>query len=231
MNLRPELRARFAAELVAELKQISAVRDVQLRGSLARGTEDCYSDIDLSAIVDPGALDCCLGEIPQALEAQGRLLSFRYDPEWRLHPERRVLFVAYADLPLFWRIDLDISSALGDTAETQGLTEVTDWSFTESALWNGVGALKAWARGNSVAAEEMLDRAFARANVTVAEGSVLQRTVDLASAVMAGDGQLAELAFKLHEAVALVAANSSIALNPEGLSEKIEGNNLLWKSQ
>lgn len=231
MNLRPELRAHFAAKLVANLKKISDVRDVQLRGSLARGTDDIYSDIDLSAIVNPGALDCCLGEIRPVLEAQGRLLSFRYDPEWRHHRERRVLFVAYANLPLFWRIDLDICTPLGETAEAQGLTEVADWSFTESAIWNGVGALKAWARGNSVAAEEMLDRAFARANVTVAEGSVPQRIADLASAVMARDGQLAELALKLHEAAALIAASSSIALNPNGLSEKIEGNNLLWKPQ
>lgn len=125
---------------------------VSLRGSLAAGTADQYSDIDLAWTVPDLAAAVRLA--PAAVGAVQPVMSVRIDPDFRA--DQRLLFFLFEDLPLFWRLDLDIhgpaSSVVPDAA----------WSLPASALANAVGAIKALRRDRPEQAGDLLIRAFQR---------------------------------------------------------------------
>jgi hypothetical protein len=92
----------------------------ELRGSLASGQVDRYSDIDLRWIVSDDAFARAVAAVASPLRSVGPLDSLRLDPRFRRSRKRRLIFVRYADVSLFWRIDLDVfaASVAGDVTTT-----------------------------------------------------------------------------------------------------------------
>lgn len=124
-ELDPVRRAAFARELMRALAAHCPGSRAELRGSLARGTSDAYSDVDLAWTVPGDRFDACLASVREVLEAVRPLDSLRTDPESRDSRERRLVFAAFRGLPLFWRVDLEIAAspaARGEAAPRRTVT-------------------------------------------------------------------------------------------------------------
>jgi hypothetical protein len=122
-------------EVAARL--LAALPGARLRGSLADGTADEYSDIDLR-------WDGPAERVPGFAEAAiGRLLWARGDGD--------LLKLRFADLPLFWRVDVEVPGA-------DAFADVS----AQSAFENAVAAVREQRRGRHEIARGLLERGHAR---------------------------------------------------------------------
>ncbi len=161
LDLTPERRDRVVRAIRTALE--SAIHDslFVLRGSLADGTADPYSDIDAAWLVPDGYLPRAVDQLEETLVAVGQLASVRVDPS-ASSESQCLVFVAFADLPVFWRFDLVIeaSSVSGSLIADKVLEGY--WSLPESALANAVAAIKAVVRGRIDDARDLLERGYPR---------------------------------------------------------------------
>ncbi|MFE7115084.1 hypothetical protein ACFU99_06625, partial [Streptomyces sp. NPDC057654] len=137
-------------------------RTAVLRGSLATDTADRFSDFDLVWTVPDADFAACVASVASFLNtAHPLLLPPRSDPDFRHRADRRLLFFSFRDLPLFWRLDLEVraesGSPAGPAAPAGG-----GWPLSASALANAVGAVKAVRRDRPDTACGLLDRGFER---------------------------------------------------------------------
>ncbi|MFE6686912.1 hypothetical protein ACFVFQ_10585 [Streptomyces sp. NPDC057743] len=147
-----------------------------LLGSLAAGTADDFSDIDVEWVVPDGEFAGCLARMEGALGRVRPVAEVRYDPDFRHSDRRRLAFVRFARLPLFWRLDLSVrAESIADDADYDrgnpaARASEEEWSRPASALANAVGAVKALARHRPDEARGLLDRGFARIGVPYEAG-------------------------------------------------------------
>lgn len=161
-DLDPAVRAAFAQDVTDALAASCPGSRVRLRGSLAAGTADVYSDIDLEWTVPGAAFGPCVDTAAEVLGRVRGLSSLRIDPESAV-PGRRLLFAAFRGLPLFWRLDLAVHAADDDAAAaTVPASPGPAWSPAASALANGVAAVKMLCRNRPDVARGLLSRALAR---------------------------------------------------------------------
>ena len=163
LDLRPERRDLVAARVVAELESAVAGSTAGLRGSLASGSADGFSDIDVLWIVPDDNFAMALGAAEEALGAVRPVSSLRIDPSLARSDRRRLLFVRFADLPVFWRVDLDArASSVGrdDRYDDDNPTARSDvgWSRPGSAIENATAAVKAAVRHQGDIATGLLSR-------------------------------------------------------------------------
>jgi predicted nucleotidyltransferase len=202
-DLRPERRAAVVAAVVEALRRAVAGGRVELRGSLASGQADRFSDIDLLWTVPGGSFGAAVAGVGESLAAVAPVASVRSDPDFWGAADRRVLFVRLRGLPLFWRVDVDVraSSPVSDGAVGDG----GEWSDGASAAANAVAALKSFARGRPEEARGLLERGFARvgqpfdAGEDRADEDWTEAICRLASSAAAVDPSLAEVADELVE--------------------------------
>jgi predicted nucleotidyltransferase len=146
--------ADFARDIRGEMARHLAPAEVSFRGSLAEGTHDEYSDVDLLARVS-SELD---GGFFSALEK--RLVDLygpalvRYDPYHVGNLDSQHVRFSFYELPVFWRVDLEIASDKA-TAE-KWPSPFPEWSVGTSALMNVVWAIKYRARGDVPSADHYL---------------------------------------------------------------------------
>ncbi|MCE4947942.1 hypothetical protein [Streptomyces noursei] len=139
-----------------------------LLGSLAAGTADRFSDIDVEWVVPDEAFAACLARVAEVLGRVRPVAAVRCDPDYRHSDRRRLLFVRFAELPLFWRLDLSVrAESVADDPDydrhnPRARARDDAWSRPASALANAVGAVKALARHRPEDARGLLDRGFAR---------------------------------------------------------------------
>ncbi|MEV8568495.1 hypothetical protein AB0436_23430 [Streptomyces sp. NPDC051322] len=164
--LDPADRDALAQRSLAALRARCPGSRAELRGSLARETADPYSDIDLAWIVPDADFDDCAAGAAACLGQVREVVSVRSDPELQRSSKRRLLFVNFRDLPLFWRVDLEISaeSVADDPAYDRDnpLARGDDWSAAASALANAVAAVKAVLRQRPDTAWGLLERGLRR---------------------------------------------------------------------
>ncbi len=174
---------------------------VRLRGSLAAGTDDQYSDVDLAWTVPDGSIPGYVDGLPTLLAPVAPVASVRSDPDFQRSQWRRLIFVRFAGLPLFWRLDLEIWAASHEDDDRVDLDNPdargTDWSLAESAMMNAIAAIKALGRGRSRDAEGLLDRGFARITSPDPGGSWRARIIALADAGAHREPRLADLAAQI----------------------------------
>lgn len=160
-DLDPAVRAALARELLDALAAYCPGSRVRLRGSLAAGTADAFSDIDLDWTVPGGLFAHCVDTAAEALARVGPLASLRDDPESAAVPGHRLLFAAFRGLPLFWRLDLSVQADPLASA-TVPAAPATAWSPAASALANAVATVKMLRRGRPDVARGLLERGLAR---------------------------------------------------------------------
>lgn len=171
---------------------------VTLQGSLAAGTADAYSDIDLAWVVPDGRVHSCAESVAETLRGVQEVASIRSDPAFQRSQHRRLVYIRFANLPLFWRLDLQVwarSVAFDDNVDVDNLdVRGGDWSPHESAIMNAIAAIKALRRGQPDTASGLLDRGYARISAADPKGPWLSRVVELAERSAAEEPRLLPLA-------------------------------------
>lgn len=167
LDLRPERRQAVVDRIVTTLAHSQRGSRVELRGSLAAGVADGYSDIDLCWVVSDAKFRAASASIADTLSLVGRITSPRLDPAFANSDRRRVIFVRLAGMPLFWRVDLEMRAAsVADDecydADNPAARGTEGWSPATSAIENAIAAIKAMARRRPTVAEGLLDRGCAR---------------------------------------------------------------------
>jgi len=183
VELDPKERTRLAEWIVSVLEEAVVGSKAKLRGSLAQGNADLYSDVDVVWVVPDAQFGESLRQLPDVIGALGEVESLRYDPALQKSARRRLVFVRFEGVPLFWRVDLDVRAAsVGDDAhydldnpDARG----DRWSKTESAMMNAVGAIKACLRGKTDDAEGLIERGFERIGRQAPEADLKKRVVRL----------------------------------------------------
>ena len=193
----------LAQRVSARLAAACAGSTVRLRGSLAEHTDDAYSDIDLLWIVPDGQVAHRAAQVAGVLSPVAQVESIRSDPDMARSPVRRLLFVRFAGLPLYWRLDLDVRAASCADDDRAGLDDPdargTDWSLAESAAMNAIAAVKALWRGRAEEADGLLVRGFARLSATDPGGGWAGRVTALASGAARREPRLQALAERIDE--------------------------------
>jgi predicted nucleotidyltransferase len=203
MNLDTEIRASLARRILAALESAVPGSTAQLRGSLAEGRADQYSDIDVCWEVPDELFQASVKRLPKILSEVHPVESLRSNPVFQNSDRRRLIFVQFEGLPLFWRVDVDIfaQSIHGDREYDvhNGFAAGDDWSLTHSALMNAIGAVKALLRNEEEEAKQLLVRAFERVGLAVPEATSQELVLKLTESVAEMDPTKAELARKIEE--------------------------------
>jgi len=201
MNLDPSVRCSLENAVTRALEEAVADSYAGLRGSLARGTSDPYSDIDVFwELPDPQFHDA-IDDLSEILASVGPIESIRTDPLLQNSDKRQLIFVQFADVPLYWRVDIEVFAASIGRDDAYDLDNIEArgdrWSLTHSALANGVSALKSLLRGDVERAQESLRNAYARIDQPIPDGSALDQVAELAEIVGRLDLEQAELVRRL----------------------------------
>jgi hypothetical protein len=194
-------RRQLVTRLCAALRGSFPASTVLLRGSLATRRADAYSDIDLLWELPDADFDACLAAVAAILAAVQPLESLREDIDLQRSPKRRLLFARFAELPLFWRLDLDVyaRSAGRDPHYDLGNPSARGerWSWTESALNNAVAAIKAHLRGDDATARQLLERAFGRVGLEPNASALAAQIGQLAAEIPRRDAAVAAFASRI----------------------------------
>jgi predicted nucleotidyltransferase len=201
MVLETDERARLVADILTQLAVAVPDSVVLLRGSLAEGRADPYSDIDLLWDVPDADFSAAIAELPVTLSHVRPVASLRFDPDFQHSTRRRLAFIRFAGVPLFWRVDLDIfARSVGrdpDFDRDNPSARGTGWSFTESSLANAIAAIKSLHRGRDTEADELLARAEARVGIASPAVDPQSRIGLLIDTVAAKDPAMASLAVEI----------------------------------
>lgn len=166
-DISTERRDGVVALLTRALQAAVPASRVSWRGSLAAGTADEYSDIDLLWVVPEGAFPAALEVVPSALASVAPVFLLRADPALAASDRRRLLFAHLRGLPLFWRIDLDVRAEVvagsdDYDSDNPAARDDSGWNGAASALANAVAAVKALRRGRPEEAVGLVGRGLER---------------------------------------------------------------------
>jgi hypothetical protein len=177
-----------------------------LRGSLAANTADQYSDIDVLWEVPDSDFQRCVASLEENLSRVRPVASLRSVPDFQNSQKRRLIFVRFESIPLFWRLDLDIFARSIHRDPEYDLNNPnargSEWSLTESALMNGVAAVKAHLRGKDEEAQQLLVRAYGRVGLDFPDLELGELILRLADGISALDPKLMTLAEDIRKLVA-----------------------------
>jgi predicted nucleotidyltransferase len=199
-------RQQLARLTMAALESQCPGSRVGLRGSLAMGKADRYSDIDLCWVVPDTQFDRGIAHLGETLATVGPVASFRSDREFQRSTKRRLIFVRFTDVPLFWRVDLEVFAESVaddpdfdvDNPDARG----DEWSSTDSALMNALATIKAVRRGQPEVARGLLERGYARVGLTRdSDLGWREQIFGLTSGIGALDPSVAELAEEIEALV------------------------------
>ena len=108
LNLDTKIREALAQRILTSLEKAATGSTSELRGSLAEGNADAYSDIDVLWEVPDERFQVSVGLIEEILSEVQTIESVRSAPDFQNSDKRRLFFVQFADMPLFWRADIDV---------------------------------------------------------------------------------------------------------------------------
>lgn len=203
LNLDTEIREALAQRVLTSLENAAQGSTAQLRGSLADGSADTYSDIDVLWEVPDDLFQVSVDHIADTLSEAHPVEFLRSAPDFQNSDKRRLFFVQFQDIPLFWRADIDVfAQSVQRDLQYDVNNEAArgnDWSLTHSALMNAIAAVKALLRHEEDTARQLLFRGFKRVRLVVPEGDLQELILKLAKGVATMDSTKAELARRVVE--------------------------------
>ncbi len=111
----------------------------------------------------------------------------------------------FRDIPLFWRLDLDVfaRSIKGDEKYDLNNPDARgdEWSPAESALMNAIAAVKAHLRDNDDAARQLLERAYERVGLDCPDLQVRELILRLADNIKSTNPELRGLSGEIEDLV------------------------------
>jgi hypothetical protein len=203
LSLDTAIREALTQRILAALESAAGGSMATLRGSLADGSADAYSDIDIFWEIPDDLFQVSVDSIGDILSAAHPVESLRSAPDFQNSDKRRLFFVQFQDIPLFWRADIDVltRSVQGDFQYdvNNQAARGDDWSLTHSALMNAIAAVKALLRHEEDKAGQLLARGLRRVGLAIPEGDSQDLIVKLAEGVAAMDATKADLARRIVE--------------------------------
>lgn len=201
MMVDARLRTRIVDRTLTHLEGAAPGSRAFLRGSLADGSADEYSDIDMLWEIPDPLFKSCVENLEEILLDIHPVESLRSHPDFQESDKRRLVFVRFEGIPLFWRLDLDIfAQSVGGDSE-YGLKDPkawgSEWSLTESSLMNAVAAVKAHLRGKDDDAMQLLERAYERVGLDLPNLELKELILELAHSVQLMDPKLTALAERI----------------------------------
>ena len=183
MILDTELRAKLADGVISCLEEAVPGSMALLRGSLGRNRADLYSDIDVFWEVPDTLFKPCVDSLKEIVSKVRPLESIRFAPEFQISEKRRLVFIQFECIPLFWRLDLAIfaQSIKGDREYDRHNPRArsSEWSLTESALMNTVEAVKAHLRNKDGKARRLLLKAYQQVGLNFPDLELISGRVTL----------------------------------------------------
>lgn len=147
----------FSENVRTLLSQYLAPGLVGVRGSIAKGTFDEWSDVDIEAGVQRPLDNSLFSGLEELLHRAHGPALVRYDPDYRNMTTAQHVRFSFYELPVFWRVDLLITSKL-DTGRKYP-DPFPHWAVGSSALMNVIWALKYHLRGRGDEADRYLKAA------------------------------------------------------------------------
>jgi hypothetical protein len=135
----------FGHAVRISLSTYLAPADVQFRGSMADGTFDEFSDVDIRASVSIPLDGLFFAGLEGYLTKHFGPALIRYDPDYRNATTIQDIRFSFYDLPIFWRVDLLVESDCDSGRKYPD--PFPDWDTGSSALMNVIWALKYSGRG------------------------------------------------------------------------------------
>ncbi len=176
-----------------------------LSGSLAGERNDEYSDIDVVWEVPDAQFMVCVENLGEILSRVQPLESIRSDPPLQLSMKHRLIYARFADVPLFWRVDIEVCAESIHRDLEYDLNNPdargSAWSLPESALMNAVRAIKLHLRQNDGEARIVAATAFDRIGVEPPALPLPELIVDLCNQVPVLDPKTAGLAARVRHLV------------------------------
>ena len=130
---------------------------VVFRGSIAKGTFDEWSDVDIEARVQRPLNNSFFSGLEELLQRTHGPALVRYDPDYRKTTTAQDVRFSFYAVPVFWRVDLLISSSVETGRKYPD--PFPHWSVGSSALMNVIWALKYHLRGRGDEADRYLKAA------------------------------------------------------------------------
>ncbi|MCL4543896.1 MAG: hypothetical protein M1118_04740 [Chloroflexi bacterium] len=167
------------------------------------GRGDQYSDIDILWDLPDLQFLLCLDRLQTILAGIRPVESLRSDPLFQHSEKHRLIFVRFAGVPLFWRLDVEVfAHSIGRDAQfdlDNPYAHGTDWSLTESALVSVIGAIKAHLRHQEKDARALLVRAYDRIGQSASATELRELLLNLVSQVARIDPAQGELAARVED--------------------------------
>ena len=197
-----KMRVDLARRILTSLENAVPGSIAQLRGSLADERADAYSDIDVFWEVPDELFQESMIRIADILSEVHPVESLRLDSDFQNSDRRRLIFVQFKGLPLFWRVDIDILAQSVHRDFEYDLHNPAargdNWSRTHSALMNAIAAIKALLRNKEDAAK-LLIRGFERVSLPAPNDGLEELILQLASSIAIMDPAKSELAHRIME--------------------------------
>ena len=203
LKLDPGVRGGLASRVLDCLRGAAPGSTAKLRGSLAEGRADAFSDIDVLWEIPDEFFQETIARTSEILSEVRPVVSLRSDPDFQNSDRRRLFFVEFHGMPLFWWVDVDIlaRSVRGNLEydRQNPAARGDDWSLTHSALMNVVAAVKAVLRNKEGEAEGIMARGFQRVGLTVPEGRARELVLKLTDSVTSIDPSMGGLVRRIEE--------------------------------
>jgi len=216
MRLDTKLRAQLADRVLSCLGEAVPGSKALLRGSLAGNRADQYSDIDVLWEVPNSHFGWGIDSLKKVLSGVHPIESLRWDPDTQGPERRRLAFVRFEGVPLFWRLDLEIhAKSTNRDREFEphiSKSESSEWSLTESALMNAVAAAKAHLRDNDDEAKQLLFRGYQRVGLSMPRLELRDLILGLAHQVKVMDPKSVALAERVKNLVSEISPQRWVTL-------------------
>ncbi len=201
--LDPQARNKLVNRILSCLEKAAMDSTACLRGSLTGEKADAYSDIDVLWEIPDAEFTVCVENMAEILARILPVESIRSDPPLQLSKKHCLIFVRFVDIPLFWRVDIEVcaESIHRDLEYDLNNPEARGpaWSLPESALMNAVRAIKGHLRQDNAEAKLFAEAAYDRVGLEVPALDVRGQILELCDQVQALDPQTASLAERVKQ--------------------------------
>ena len=200
LNLDPQQRAKFLCGLKSPLLTVVPRSVVELHGSIATGSADEYSDIDLVWEIPDDQFDATVLCVEETLTAIQSVSAMQFDPLFQASDRRRRIFVHYCNLPLFWQVKLDIMAKSiqknfdYDTENIYGRPRNRTLPNTYISLMDCIAAIKGLLRQDELLAAHLVSGAFQRIALPVTGVTTHERLLRLVNDIYDADDSMANVA-------------------------------------
>jgi hypothetical protein len=164
---------------------------------------DAYSDIDVAWEVPDATFAQAVARVSEVLAGVRMLESIRSDPSFHRSQRHRVLFAQFQEIPLFWRLDLEIfamSACRDPMIDLEPDAEPgPEWPLGHSALMNVLAAVKSLLRADPMAARGLLERGAHRVGFCLKGQELLPWAWQIVSQIRDQDCTVERLALRVEQ--------------------------------